>query len=76
LSFFTRIRLEDKHGKPIKPAFYSDNFFSLLPGEAKNIVITIPRHELQGDKINLFIDGWNVKSQEKTFQVAENKKGI
>lgn len=39
IAFFTQIKLQDELGKNLKPAFYSDNFFNLLPGETKIIDI-------------------------------------
>jgi mannosylglycoprotein endo-beta-mannosidase len=67
LSFFTRIKLSDKTGKPVKPAYYSDNFFSLLPGEKKEVTIEIPGEELSGDRINLILEGWNAVQINKTI---------
>jgi hypothetical protein len=45
----------------ILPAYYSDNFFSLLPGESRDVQIesALPEH------VSLAVDGWNVKA--KTF---------
>jgi hypothetical protein len=60
LAFMVWLRLQDGNtNKPIRPAFYDDNFFSLLPGESRTIDI-----EYSG-KINpattkLIVDGWNV----------------
>lgn len=60
LAFMVWLRLQDGNtNKPIRPAFYDDNFFSLLPGESRSIDI-----EYSG-KINpattkLIVDGWNV----------------
>ncbi len=39
IAFFTQIQLLDKDKKPVRPSFYTDNFFSLLPGESKHISI-------------------------------------
>jgi len=67
ISFFTRIKLEDKSGKPIKPAFYSDNFFSLLPGEKKKVIIEIPFENKKSEGCKLILDGWNCEKTELTF---------
>lgn len=42
LSFFTQLKLQDGRGNNIAPTFYSDNFFNLLPGEAKTVMIDMP----------------------------------
>lgn len=44
LCFFTELKLQDEKGGAVAPAFYSDNFFSLLPGESKNIRIELPEY--------------------------------
>lgn len=43
ISFFTQVRLMDKNGAVLPATFYSDNFFSLLPGEIRNITIEVSR---------------------------------
>ena len=63
LSFFTQIRLADQQGESISPAFYSDNFFNLLPGEEKTVKIEIPSHLLKGRKPTLFADSFNAKEE-------------
>jgi len=60
LAFMVWLRLQDgDSGKPVRPAFYDDNFFSLLPGESRTINI-----EYSGDidpaTTKLIVDGWNV----------------
>lgn len=42
LAFMTEVRLEGADGKYLKPVFFSDNFFALLPGERKTIVADHP----------------------------------
>ena len=67
LSFFTQLRLQDVNGKTIKPAYYSDNFFSLLPGESKKISIEVNEDELKTQKMQLVVDGWNATEIRKKF---------
>lgn len=35
IAFFTQLQFLDGDDKPVRPSFYTDNFFSLLPGEKK-----------------------------------------
>lgn len=42
LSFFTQLKLQHADGTSVSPSFYTDNFFSLLPGEVKHVDIEIP----------------------------------
>ena len=42
ISFMTEIRFEGEDGKYLRPVFYSDNFFALLPGERKTVRVEHP----------------------------------
>ena len=44
----------------ILPAYYSDNYVSILPGETKEISIAAPESESKG-RIKLGLRGWNTK---------------
>ncbi|WP_294391454.1 LamG-like jellyroll fold domain-containing protein [uncultured Sphingomonas sp.] len=39
-----KLTLFDSHGQQILPAYFSDNYLSLLPGESREITIRYPRH--------------------------------
>ena len=55
------LRLQDQTtGKPIRPAFYDDNFFSMLPGEQRVIRI---QHDGKPDKVQVVVDGWNIEKE-------------
>ncbi|HTJ79488.1 MAG TPA: discoidin domain-containing protein [Rariglobus sp.] len=58
LAFMLWVRLQDQDGKPIRPAFYSDNFFSLLPGESQSIRIDYSE-KIDPSKTRVLVDGWN-----------------
>jgi mannosylglycoprotein endo-beta-mannosidase len=60
LMFMIHVKLADSAGKPIRPAFYSDNFFSLLPKEEINIEIEPFKPLEKGGCV--MIDGWNVNA--------------
>lgn len=49
-----------KSGKRVLPVFYSDNYLSLLPGEAKTITVEASISDLAGEAPMLAVDGWNV----------------
>ena len=66
LAFFTQLQLLDENKKPVRPSFYTDNFFSLLPGESKTILIETALEDMPA-KPTFLVKGWNVKS--KTFQL-------
>jgi hypothetical protein len=56
LSFFTELKIQDEKGEAVAPAFYSDNFFSLLPGESKLIQIELPQY-FDGKKKWILVTG-------------------
>jgi hypothetical protein len=47
-------------GDRILPVFFSDNFFSLLPGESKVINISVKEADTRGEKPDLEISGFNL----------------
>lgn len=67
LAFFTQLQLLDEHHKPVRPSFYTDNFFSLLPGEKKTIVIETAATDMPAQP-TFVVQGWNIPKQ--TFSIA------
>lgn len=68
IAFFNRLQLLDGDEKtPIRPSFYSDNFFTLLPGETKIVTIETDVKNIIGDRLILKTSGWN--SQERKFNL-------
>ena len=63
LAFFVQLQYLDEGGKPVRPSFYSDNFFSLLPGEAKTVTIETLVDDLPR-KGGFVVKGWNVQRQQ------------
>lgn len=63
LAFFTQIQWLDSVGKPIRPSFYSDNFFTLLPGESKKVSIETFVKDMPEGACQLVIKGINQKEQ-------------
>jgi hypothetical protein len=57
----------------ILPAFASDNYFSLLPGETKCLTLECSQDELDGQPPKVAIDGWNVAPA--TLSVEKPKDG-
>ena len=49
-----------RSGERVLPAFYSDNYVSLLPGETKTVRVEAERTELRGEQALIVLDGWNV----------------
>jgi len=50
-------------GMRILPAYYGDNYVSLLPGESREIEIRYPEAAAGGGKPELTLRGWSLASQ-------------
>jgi len=55
----TKLTLVDAGGARILPALYSDNYLTVLPGEAREIEIRYPAQPVNRPAVN--IRGWNVE---------------
>ena len=62
LAFMAQLQLLDKDNKPVRPSFYTDNFFSLLPGEKRTVTIETESANLKGGDA-LVVKGWNAAPQ-------------
>ena len=64
IAFFLRVKVLDAATKTlVRPCFYSDNYFSVPPGERKEITIECPA--TLGDKPPVIgLEGWNISTLE------------
>ena len=61
LAFFLGLSLlKGKEGEEILPAFWSDNYFSLLPGEEKTVRVKFDEKTAGENHPYLLVEGWNV----------------
>ena len=58
IAFFNQIHLKDASCEPVRPAFYTDNFFTLMPGASKTVTID----SAEAGAL-LEIEGWNSPKQ-------------
>ncbi|WEK33963.1 MAG: beta galactosidase jelly roll domain-containing protein [Candidatus Pseudobacter hemicellulosilyticus] len=58
LAFFNQVRLMDQAGAVLPSVFYTDNFFSLLPGEERRVTIEVSADRLKQAK-RLSVSGLN-----------------
>jgi len=59
LAFFIRVRVVDAgSGEEVLPVYWTDNYFSLLPGESREITASLPR--VPAGEIEVAVDGWNI----------------
>ncbi len=62
VAFMVHLRLTwGKSGEDVTPIFWSDNYFSLLPGEKKTVAARFDLSSLDGAAPELVVDGWNVE---------------
>lgn len=64
----TKLTLVRADGSRVLPAYYSDNYVSLLPNETRQIVIEAPAH-LKERELRIGVRGWNV--DEAVFAVGK-----
>ncbi|HEV2328011.1 MAG TPA: glycoside hydrolase family 2 [Verrucomicrobiae bacterium] len=55
-------------GERVLPAFYEDNYFSLLPGEDRTLSVRFATADLAGEQPKLAVEGWNVRPEEVSIQ--------
>jgi mannosylglycoprotein endo-beta-mannosidase len=70
-AFFIRLKVADeKRRELIHPAFFEDNYFTLLPGEKKEIKIdtTLLPGQAQTKSFLLVAEGWNLPPQSITME--------
>jgi exo-1,4-beta-D-glucosaminidase len=64
LAFMVHLRVtKGKGGEDLTPIFWSDNYFSLLPGEQKEVSGGYHPSDLSGKALVLEVDGYNVAAQ-------------
>ncbi|BDI29057.1 beta-mannosidase [Capsulimonas corticalis] len=60
VALMTHLQLRrQRSGARVLPAFYSDNYVSLLPGETRTITIDAAKEDFAGETPQVVIDGWN-----------------
>lgn len=63
IAFFNQLQFLNSKMSPIRPSFYTDNFFSLMPGEKKTVTIETAKGKLKDGAV-LALKGWNINKQE------------
>ncbi len=67
VAFMVHLRVrKGENGDDVTPIFWDDNYFSLLPGEEKNVSGFFSTPDLQGSHALLTVDGYNVVSMDVT----------
>jgi hypothetical protein len=69
LAFFLRVRLLEESGS--LRTTYSDNYVSILPGESKNVRVTVQSTmpETLPSKLRFEVSGWNTRAKNVDVEV-------
>jgi hypothetical protein len=63
IAFFVQLALtKGKGGAEILPVLWDDNYFSLLPGESREVTATFAAKDAGKDKPTLEVGGWNIET--------------
>jgi len=64
VAFMVHLRVtKGNDGKDLTPILWSDNYFSLLPGEQRDVTSRYDASDLNGSAAILKIDGYNIAAQ-------------
>ena len=71
IAFFNQLQFLNSKMSPIRPSFYTDNFFTLMPGEKKAVTIETGKEKL-GEGAVLVLNGWNTESRK--YELKQEQK--
>jgi len=68
-AFFIRLKIMNAKDELVLPSFLTDNYFTLLPGDEKQIGLDLTEtiNHPRRDELKLVIEGWNVLPAEIKF---------
>lgn len=74
VALMIRLKVRREHsGARVLPVFYSDNYFSLLPGENRQVTLEFAKTSLAGESPKIFEEGWNIPVREIPLSPASTK---
>ena len=77
LAFFVQLALtKGAGGSEILPVLWDDNYFSLLPGESREIAARFIAKDADGAKPTLEIGGWNIEGNFNCTALGVSPQGI
>ncbi len=68
-AFFIRLKIVDSSGNLVLPVYFTENYFTLLPGETRKVELDLSacRNTITGKSIKLAVEGWNTDLKEINF---------
>jgi hypothetical protein len=68
-AFFIRLKVLNRNNELVLPSFFTENYFTLLPGDKKRIELdfSVNGDNTITDDLKLVVEGWNVPEEEIKF---------
>ncbi len=68
-AFFIRLKIINAKNELVLPSYLTDNYFTLLPGDEKQVGLDLTESNSQGsrDELRLVVEGWNMLPVEIKF---------
>jgi exo-1,4-beta-D-glucosaminidase len=76
VAFFTQLALTRENGEEILPVLWDDNYFSLLPGEKRELSARLATRDLRGSKPALEVGGWNIQTGYRCTELKASKSSV
>jgi exo-1,4-beta-D-glucosaminidase len=77
LAFFIQLAVtKDSRGEEILPVSWEDNYFSLLPGETRQVKARYATKDLKGSKPYVEVGGWNIQTDYHCTGLTASKDKI
>lgn len=70
IALMAHLQLRRASGERVLPAYYSDNYISLLPNESRTITIEADAKAFHGENALIVFDGWNISVTPASFAGA------
>lgn len=68
-AFFIRLKINNQDKELVLPVFFTENYFTLLPGENRQVELDISGacNKNESGELKLVVEGWNIVTEEKRF---------
>jgi exo-1,4-beta-D-glucosaminidase len=77
VAFFVQLALTNgKGGEEILPVLWSDNYFSLAPGEIREFTARMAKKDIGNGQPELEVGGWNIQTDYKCNAVKPSKLNV
>ena len=77
LAFFIQLTVtKGSQGDEVLPIFWEDNYFSLLPGESRDVKATLATEDLGNTTPVVEVGGWNIVTDYRCTNLAVSKNTV